>query len=277
MQRNIRLAFGFIDAAMLINNLGYAEVEKWKDAIFRSVGERTAINYCRAVKAMLDFAHKQATIPYRHCEDFSDLFSFKKTKRTSITPYNADQLNTLLARATDRERLYVYLALNCGHTQVDIGNLKANEIIQHEGQWSIVRRRDKTSHQNDFESLHVLWPETYALLKKQMATPNKDGFALLNSEGKRLYINEVGTRKYDAISDSFEKLKERSGVAIAFKQFRKMGMTATERLGGTQPRRLYKAGTIDGGDKVYVLEAFQNLTPVLLKWGDELRADGVLR
>ena len=41
-------------------------------------------------------------------------------------------------------------------------------------------------------------------------------------------------------------------------------------------RRLYKAGTIDDGDKVYVLETWDKLTPHLLAWGDELRLDSVL-
>jgi hypothetical protein len=49
-----------------------------------------------------------------------------------------------------------------------------------------------------------------------------------------------------------------------------------ERLGGAQPRRLYKAGAIDSGDAVYVREAWENLTPHLDAWAGELRRDGVL-
>jgi hypothetical protein len=107
-----------------------------------------------------------------------------------------------------------------------------------------------------------------------MAPRNQWDLALLNDVNKPLYRTDDG--KYDAVSHAFNRLKEKSGSTLTLKQFRKIGASAMERLGGQQPRRLYKAGTIDSGDKVYVVEARQNLTPVLDKWGDELRADGIL-
>lgn len=282
-QRNLKLALGHTNARQYINGWGYREIEKLKDAIFRRCGggengitRRTAVNYMRAVKGMLDWAHRDTLTPYRHPEDYTDLFRFRKITTVDIEPYDPKKLKKLLKHATQRERLYVYLALNCGHYQIDIGSLRHDEIITYGGQPAIVRTREKTSHQNDFESLHVLWPETHALLAAELAPArNKHDRALLNENGRPLYRHDENG-KYDAVNQAYHRLRARSGVKISFKQFRKIGTSALERLGGQQARRLYKAGTIDSGDKVYVREAFENLTPKLLAWGDELRRDGVL-
>jgi hypothetical protein len=125
----------------------------------------------------------------------------------------------------------------------------------------------------------VLWDETVALLNKEMAKPNKHNRCLLNANGEPLYRNEKGQTKYDAIDNSYAALCKKNGIRIGFKQFRKMGATAIEKISGgrKQAVRLYRAATIEGGDDVYVKEAFENLTPVLQKWGKELRKDKVLK
>jgi hypothetical protein len=54
----------------------------------------------------------------------------------------------------------VYLALNCGMYQSDIGHLLQSKIVERDGETFIIRGREKTSHQNDFKAMHCLWPET---------------------------------------------------------------------------------------------------------------------
>ena len=100
-----------------------------------------------------------------------------------------------------------------------------------------------------------------------------DVFALLSERGTPLYRKKPHC---DIISDTYLVLQQRSAARLPFKQFRKIGATAIQRIGGDEARRLYKAGTIDSGDRVYVREAWEKLTPYLLAWGDELRQDGVL-
>lgn len=276
---NLRRTCGYIDASQSITSLTYAALEQWKDQVFRRVNngltKRTAVNYMRSVKGMLEWAHREQSISYRHPEDFTDLFAYRVKAPIKIAEYDAEQLKTLLSKATERSRLYVYLALNCGYTQVDIANLRQSEIITYNGKAAICRRRDKTSHQNDFEALHTLWPETLELLKRQKAGPNPMNLALVNEMGKPLY-ERTEHRIYDAISDAHAHLCKRSKVHLPFKQFRKIGSTAIQRLGGDEARRLYKAGAIDSGDNVYVIEAWGKLTPYLDSWAYELRRDGVL-
>ena len=112
---------------------------------------------------------------------------FRNADPVNIAAYDKDQLTKLLATATDRQRLYVYLALNCGYYQADIGCLRLDEIAEYNGKPAIIRKRSKTSHQNDFEALHTLWPETYELLQREKAKPNAEGLALLSERGTPLY------------------------------------------------------------------------------------------
>ena len=285
--RNLKAGLVSVDPRTLIDTLQYAEIERLRDDIFRRVGDaknsiskRTANNYWTEIQRMLNWAHRQANINYRHPEDIHDLFKkrFRNPNPVKIAEYDADQLKALLGNATDRQRLYIYLALNCGHYQIDIGTLRRNEIVAQEGYTAIVRKRSKTAQQNDFEAMHVLWPETAAVLRREMAKSARfaDGngdLALLSSRGRPLYRKAP---RCDIIGDSYLALRHRAGVELPFKQFRKLGATAMQRLGGDETRRLYKAGTIDDGDKVYVREAWGKLTPHLMAWGDELRRDGVL-
>jgi hypothetical protein len=104
--------------------------------------------------------------------------------------------------------------------------------------------------------------------------------ALLNESGNPLYRHDENG-KYNGVGHAYTRLlkkaKKQRIALLPFKQLRKLGTSAMERLGGQQARRLYKAGTIDSGDKVYVREAWEKLTPHLLAWAAELRFDGVLK
>jgi hypothetical protein len=280
--RNLKGALSAVDQSRLIDSFGYAEIEQLRDSIFRRVGaaqeplsKRTANNYWLEAKRLLDWADRQSRVPYEHPKHVAELFRkrFRNADPVNIAQYDKDQLTKLLKTATDRQRLYVYLALNCGYYQGDIGSLRLDEIGEYNGKPAIVRKRAKTSHQNDFEALHTLWPETYELLQREKAKPNAEGLALLSERGTPLYRKRPHC---DIVSDTYLTLRQRAGVTLPFKQFRKLGATAIQRIGGDEARRLYKAGTIDSGDKVYVTEAWEKLTPHLLVWGDELRRDKVL-
>ena len=285
--RNLKGGLKSVAAGTLIDSLDYAALEKLRDNIFRRVGgnsngisKRTANSYWLEVHRMLNWAHHQSYISYRHPEGAEELFSrrFRNPNPIRIARYDPTQLKKLVDHATDRQRLYIYLALNCGYYPSDIGTIRRREIVVRKDDTAIIRQRSKTVHQNDFEAMHVLWPETAALLKREMAKcaqfgDKDDDLALLTIRGTPLYRRSP---KCDNIGDSYLALHRAAGVDLPFKQFRKIGATAMQRIGGDEIRRLYKAGTIDDGDKVYVLETWDKLTPHLSAWGEELRRDEIL-
>jgi hypothetical protein len=277
--RNLRAAIAAYNGQLLIADLRYAEVEAWRDAILRrqrngEIGRRTANNYLGEVHRLLDWCHRTPTIAYRHPEDVDALFiKLRNATAPNIAEYNPTDLLKIVKAATDRQRLYIYLALNLGAYQSDISDLRADEITTYNGVPCVIRRRSKTSHQNEFAAMHILWPETENLLRRQMARqPNEHDRALLNEAGRPLLRKAPHS---DCISDSYLLLQKRT-ARLPFKQYRKLGATAIQRIGGDEARRLYKAGTVGDGDRLYVRDSYQKLVPHLIAWGDELRRDAIL-
>jgi len=135
-----------------------------------------------------------------------------------------EQIATMFSRGTDRQKLYLLLGLNCGFTNSDISKLAKSEVDLKKG--TITRKRSKTK---SFDSVPVvvyhLWPETLALLSREIAT---DGdLALLTEKGNQLIQqtwNTDGTlRKNDTIHSSWVRLQNATGVKKAHKLLRKTG------------------------------------------------------
>ncbi len=256
------------------------------------IAKRTAANYCKAVQFFMAWCYKRDRIITRRVADLEDVFRFTDINPINIADY-ADAkvtIKAILADAPERVKLYIYLALNCGYYQADIGRLKLAEIVDHQGDKCIIRRREKTSHQNDFLACRSLWPETWKLLKENLATENSqqnpEGLALLNEDGGPLYrtfadrarVDNIDSAWWRSIQATNEKREKENlePVSFQFKQFRKLGATAMDRLGGETAQRLYRAAALEDSDKFYVRGDFATLTTALKKWRKVLKADEVL-
>ncbi len=108
----------------------------------------------------------------------------------------------LLKTARPRTKLYVLLSLNCGMLPRDIAKLRPEHLRTFEdGRVYIVRLRSKEETSEDaYETAHVLWPETMALLQAQRAPANPHGLLLLTRSGRRLRSPRLtnGTRTRSA-------------------------------------------------------------------------------
>jgi integrase len=60
-------------------------------------------------------------------------FKIANATRTDVSIPTIPQLKDLLAIASDRTRLYILLALNCGMYQSDVGHLTLSEINMADG------------------------------------------------------------------------------------------------------------------------------------------------
>jgi integrase len=147
--------------------------------------------------------------------------------------FEIEELHQLLRKARGQLRLHIYLALNCGMTQVDIGNLHPREVDLDKKLQSgtIKRKRSKTrSYDNVPMVTHPLWKETVEELKKYQKTRDADHF-LLNRDGKPWWY-ETGTAKTskkDGVSTNFKRLmNELKFTKRSFKSLRKTAATALE-------------------------------------------------
>ena len=186
--------------------------------------------------------------------------------------------------APERTRLYFLLGLNCSYYFQDIADLLPAEVQDHADHKVIWRKRSKTRHQNEFETLHTLWPETYALLMRYAAKPNRYGRLLLNRNGEPLQIEEADKKKKSAIKACYERVLRKvakNGCPEArkytFKQLRKIGWNAIKRIAHSRDvAQMYGGQVVQGVARMYDKEDYAPVTEALMTWRDELVREGIL-
>lgn len=138
-----------------------------------------------------------------------------------IDVFTVEELRQLLNAATSRVKLFCLLGLNAGFTQVDLANLRPEEV----GERTITRRRSKT---RDIASTPVvcyrLWPATWELLEKHRSPGER---VLVNRNGTPLVADQIVDGKYrkqDAVRNCFDRLKRKVGIeGRSFRSLRKTG------------------------------------------------------
>jgi integrase len=288
----------FIDTEKPVNSLTRTDIEtlvnKWMalpDYLKKpgtKISVRTAANYCKAFKKLLDWMDSQETLGFNKPKGTDSIFRFRNFNPIKIRIYSNDELKAIMSAHPEHFRLYPLLAINCGYYQIDVATLRhdhlvtvigdkiepISDIFSSSGDVFIKRRRQKTLHQNDFETLCYLWPETVELLKKYGAPiDNPHGLVLLNENAMPLQRSKTNN-----ITNRFNRYKKDAGLAreCQFKQFRKTGATWMENHHGERVARLYSAHTLGGELKRYAAQSFDPLTAALKQWREELRNHSVL-
>ncbi len=106
------------------------------------------------------------------------------TQQHAVVVFTLDEIRRLLDAATDRTKLYLLLALNCGMYPSDMGAIQHDEVDWQVGR--IARRRTKTQrHKNVPVVNYLLWKQTFDLLKQECST--HESLVLLNEGGSPLW------------------------------------------------------------------------------------------
>jgi hypothetical protein len=312
-ERELRLgvATPAINPIMGVNGITIAHVEKfcdyWCDLSARAAETkkksfrwRTAWNRIDAFGFLLrDLKGRLAGFVYPERADavMEEAKATVAGPLTAIHTYAPVKLKEIFTKGDGRLRLVVYLALNLGAYQSDIGQqLRRRHTFEHGGmvelddemymQWhrhKLKRRQRALMRKNEEERpvllTHYLWPETLKLLY-QFAAPEDTPYNLwlLNQRHQPLWRHEEHhKRPVDAIGTAYNRAKRRAGVRLPFDQIRKFGGTAAEAMSTREVQEMYRGERRQGSSRVYVLQDFTgNLTPFLKAWGERLRADGVL-
>jgi integrase len=125
-----------------------------------------------------------------------------------IKTFAISEVKQLLAKASQRTRLYCLLGLNCGMYQIDIANLNRGEVDLAAG--TIKRKRSKTKKKKNVPTVtYRLWNKTLRLLSAEMATEGE--LALVGENGKPLMSLGVDGKKTDAVKSAFFRLLKRPG------------------------------------------------------------------
>jgi integrase len=153
-------------------------------------------------------------------------FKFGSTAKKILT-WSVDEVQHVIGEAPGKLKLALLLMVNCGMTQVDVSDLKDEEVNwKHK---TITRRRSKTK---DNENVPVvtyrLWPLTFKLLKKHRSGAER---VLLTESGKPYVRSEMVNGKLvkaDGFTSNYAHLKRRLKFTKSMKLLRKTAATLLE-------------------------------------------------
>jgi integrase len=146
----------------------------------------------------------------------------------AVKTWSMEEYKSVVAAASGKLKLALLLMANCGMTQVDVSELKAEEVSLVEGR--IIRKRRKTEdHENVPVVNYVLWPSTLALLREHHSGTER---VLLTETGiafvrKELVKGKPGTT--DSFASRFKRLQRRLKFYKPMKLIRKTAATLLEK------------------------------------------------
>jgi integrase len=141
-------------------------------------------------------------------------FRFNHSAPKKVETFSTEEVRALLSACdgfSERMKLYLLLMLNCGMYQNDIAELSKEEVDWSKG--TIRRARSKTRERSSPVVTYKLWPETFALLKRQRAKTGE--LALTTNKGKPLvcyWLENGKQRRYDVVQASWSQLADKLGV-----------------------------------------------------------------
>ena len=120
--------------------------------------------------------------------------------------FTNEEVGILLAHASEKTQLFLLLMANCGYTQIDLSDLRPDQVDWTEGR--ITRKRSKTEHHEDVpEVSYPLWKRTFDLLQKY--GKRKGDRVLTNERGGALKVEVLRKGKLvkvDNIAVAYSRL-----------------------------------------------------------------------
>lgn len=144
-----------------------------------------------------------------------------------VETFTDDEVKTLLGAASEREKLYLLLMLNCGFYPVDCAMLKKTEYRN----GRIVRKRTKTRNRSENVPTvdFLLWKTTDELLQKHQS--DHPELVLLNRNGIALWRETEKEGKFNRNSNikcNFFRLQQKTGIKKPLKLLRKTSASKLE-------------------------------------------------
>ena len=149
-----------------------------------------------------------------------------------VVTFSKKEIGKLLAAASDRTKLYILLALNCGFYGVDIAALKQKEVDWSAGRITRKRTKTRNASANVPKVNYLLWRQTFDLLKRcrskhaELVLTNQAGKPLWSESeknGKFNRNNNVKTAYFHLWETKFKQTK-------GFKPFKTLRKTAASSL-----------------------------------------------
>lgn len=308
--RLLKVALGPILHVSDVRNINFKMFEKfiahWESRPMtrygRPLSERSVEDYLKRVQQLFTWLENRPDIDYRLPQGVMQLFRDSTRGGTTHKPYQYftyEELKQILADAPERTQLYIMIALNTGHLNVDIAAIcfgvegpgYISKLDLNAAQPYLRKTREKTKRKHKEPVEHWLWPETVVLMKKFLNPDQRpEALCFLNEIGQSLY--DYGTaQKRDNIHTSWERLKRKyqTGKAkdkvcqypggrqsLIFKDLRKTAAHEIHMISGSEDIANYfdghKLREVSGA---YLKPLTERMNDAVKKFGEQLRNAGV--
>jgi integrase len=207
------------------------DVNRWESYWLELVDWKASVEYkkkrLRHARAFLGWLTSKDLIPTIKNLHHSR-FRFDSTAR-AVPTMTVEEVQMLVANAPGQLRLHLLLMANCGMTQVDISDLRQDEVDWAEGR--IIRKRSKTGDIKNVPIVNYkLWPLTWELLQQHRS--DSDEYTLLTKSGGRWlvdYLEGTERHKADNIATKYYHLKKKLKFFKPLKLIRKTSASIIER------------------------------------------------
>jgi hypothetical protein len=191
-------------------------VNYWRQRPNRKGSEKriavdTVFDQVSSLKRFINWLHKAPHWDWRKPQDLEledDLFRLRRKELMTeteiskasqgVATFTVDELSTLWRYATQPERYYILIGLNCAFAEAEHVSLRVQEVMLREGR--IKRNRVKSGVYGEF----ALWPETVDALRWMMSKRRSlkpDDLILASEQGAKL--------PYTRISNTLVKVVKR--------------------------------------------------------------------
>jgi len=174
----------------------------------KSISPWTAKSRLDIVKLMIKWGYQMALIDQlpRNLDQYSRITIPEPT----VNRFSREEIRILYSAASERTKMFMLLALNCGMGQADISSLRVSEVQMSENR--IVRKRTKTGVHCEF----ALWPQTVEMLKKHGNLDGKPNDRVFLSKSGHPLVRECFIddkfKRTDAIRSAFFRLMKKTKI-----------------------------------------------------------------
>jgi integrase len=234
---NMKKFLDCIDSDLPASKLDNAMLNHWRGIVSKQVADGiiapvTGRDCLAITKRFVNFAYNRGyleVIPRCLTARGQDSFTIA-VKRKEIVTAELGDVHRLLAVASSKAKLVIFLGLNCGYGPRDISGIFKREIDFKRG--TLTRSRTKTSKRDKPTIVTFkLWPETLSAIKANLS--DHPTLAFTTDNGNPLVNETIGSdgivKRHDAVHSIWFRLSKHAKVDTKLRQLRKLGATILKR------------------------------------------------
>lgn len=208
-KRTCDLVVGTFGKNRIAESIGPTDFSRLRAAITTRFGPVRTSREITQVRMLFRWGHLQELTPApRFGSEFVKPSKDVLRRHRQQSPpkmFEAEEIRSMIALATNRTKAWVLLGVNCAFIQRDVSDLTRSAVDLKTGFIDFPRRKTAV------ERRIPLWQQTVDALEEVASTTDSDRF-FLTTKGRSLVHDNENDSRSDAVHDAFERLQRKAGT-----------------------------------------------------------------